>query len=214
MKKLQLQRYNAGQRSNHWATVTCFVLAAVSGFALFHPALFWLTALVGGPQWARILHPYLGLAMFVLFLGMFFMFVGANLWRDEDSAWLESAGKMVSEGNQAVMPPVGKYNGGQKLIFWVFTLCLLVLLASGLLFWQAWFASSVPIWLQRIAVLAHAVSAFVLILAVIVHAYAALWVKGTLGAMVRGRVSVGWAKHHHPLWYREQLQQQTPKAHK
>ena len=87
-------------------TVTCFVLAAVSGFALFHPALFWLTALVGGPQWARILHPYLGLAMFVLFLGMFFMFVGANLWRDEDSAWLESAGKMVSEGNQAVMPPV------------------------------------------------------------------------------------------------------------
>ena len=91
---------------------------------------------------------------------------------------------------------------------------LLVLLASGLLFWQAWFASSVPIWLQRIAVLAHAVSAFVLILAVIVHAYAALWVKGTLGAMVRGRVSVGWAKHHHPLWYREQVQQQTPKAHK
>ena len=121
---------------------------------------------------------------------------------------------MVSEGNQAVMPPVGKYNGGQKLIVWVFTLCLLVLLASGLLFWQAWCASSVPIWLQRIAVLAHAVSAFVLILAVIVHAYAALWVKGTLGAMVRGRVSVGWAKHHHPLWYREQVQQQTPKAHK
>ena len=57
MKKLQLQRYRAGQRSNHWAVVTCFVLAAVSGFALFHPALFWLTALVGGPQWARILHP-------------------------------------------------------------------------------------------------------------------------------------------------------------
>ena len=77
----------------------------------------------------------------------------------------------------------------------MFTLCLLVLLASGPLFWQAWFASSVPIWLQRIAVLAHAVSAFVLILAVIVHAYAALWVKGTLGAMVRGRVSVGWARN-------------------
>ena len=88
------------------------------------------------------------------------------------------------------------------------------LFVTGVLFWQAWFASSGPIWLQRIAVLAHAVSAFVLILAVIVHAYAALWVKGTLGAMVRGRVSVGWAKHHHPLWYREQVQQQTPKAHK
>ena len=207
----QLQRYSAGQRSNHWAVVTCFVLAAVSGFALFHPALFWLTALVGGPQWARILHPYLGLAMFVLFLGMFFMFVSANRWRKEDSQWLSSAGTLISKGGQAKMPQAGKYNGGQKLIFWVFTLSLVVLLATGLLFWQAWFAPAVPIWLQRIALLVHALAAFVLFLAFIVHAYAAIWVKGTLGAMVRGRVSSAWAKHHHPLWWREQVQQQTTK---
>lgn len=207
----QLQRYSAAQRSNHWAVVTCFVLAAVSGFALFHPALFWLTALVGGPQWARILHPYLGLAMFVLFLGMFFMFAGANCWRKEDSEWLCKAGTLISQGNQAQMPAVGKYNGGQKLVFWIFTLCLIVLLATGVLFWQAWFAASVPIWLQRIALFVHALAAFVLFLAVVVHAYAAIWVKGTLGAMVRGRVSSAWAKYHHPLWYREQVQQQSPK---
>lgn len=212
MKKLQLQRYSAGQRSNHWAVVTCFVLAAVSGFALFHPALFWLTALVGGPQWARILHPYLGIAMFVLFLGLFLAFVGANIWRKEDSAWLGSAGKLVSEGNAAHMPPVGKYNGGQKLVFWLFALCLIVLLATGLLFWQAWFAPSVPIWLQRIAVVLHALAAFGLILTVIVHAYAAIWVKGTVQAMTRGTVSAGWARHHHPLWYREQIQGRSAKA--
>lgn len=212
MKKLQLQRYSAGQRSNHWAVVTCFVLAAISGFALFHPALFWLTALVGGPQWARILHPYLGIAMFVLFLGMFFMFVGANVWRKEDSAWLGSASKLISQGNAAQMPAVGKYNGGQKLVFWLFALCLIVLLVTGGLFWQAWFAPSVPIWLQRIAVVVHALAAFGLVLSVIVHAYAAIWVKGTVQAMTRGTVSAGWAKHHHPLWYRDQVQAQTAKA--
>lgn len=205
MKSPQLQRYSAGQRSNHWAVVTCFVLAGVSGFALFHPALFWLTNLLGGPQWTRILHPYIGIAMFILFLGMFFMFVGANVLRKEDSAWLGSASRLISEGNAAKMPAVGKYNGGQKLVFWVFTLCLIVLLATGLLFWQAWFAASVPIPLQRIAVLLHAIAAFVLVLGVIVHAYAAIWVKGTLGAMVRGTVSAAWAKHHHPLWYRDQV---------
>ncbi|ODS90978.1 MAG: formate dehydrogenase subunit gamma [Comamonas sp. SCN 65-56] len=205
MKSPQLQRYSAGQRSNHWAVVTCFVLAGVSGFALFHPALFWLTNLLGGPQWTRILHPYIGIAMFILFLGMFLMFVGANVWRKEDSAWLGSASRLISEGNAAKMPAVGKYNGGQKLVFWVFTLCLIVLLATGLLFWQAWFAASVPIPLQRIAVLLHAIAAFVLVLGVIVHAYAAIWVKGTLGAMVRGTVSAAWAKHHHPLWYRDQV---------
>lgn len=212
MKKLQLQRYSAGQRSNHWAVVTCFVLAAVSGFALFHPALFWLTALVGGPQWARILHPYLGIAMFVLFLGMFLAFVGANIWRKEDSAWLGSAGKLVSEGNAAHMPPVGKYNGGQKLVFWLFALCLIVLLVTGALFWQAWFAPSVPIWLQRIAVVLHALAAFGLVLTVVVHAYAAIWVKGTVQAMTRGTVSAGWARHHHPLWYRDQMQGRSAKA--
>ena len=212
MKKLQLQRYSAGQRSNHWAVVTCFVLAAVSGFALFHPALFWLTALVGGPQWARILHPYLGIAMFVLFLGLFLAFVGANIWRKEDSAWLGSAGKLVSEGNAAHMPPVGKYNGGQKLVFWLFGLCLIVLLVTGALFWQAWFAPSVPIWLQRIAVVLHALAAFGLVLTVVVHAYAAIWVKGTVQAMTRGTVSAGWARHHHPLWYRDQMQGRSAKA--
>ena len=212
MKKLQLQRYSAGQRSNHWAVVTCFVLAAVSGFALFHPALFWLTALVGGPQWARILHPYLGIAMFVLFLGLFLAFVGANIWRKEDSAWLGSAGKLVSEGNAADMPPVGKYNGGQKLVFWLFALCLIVLLVTGALFWQAWFAPSVPIWLQRIAVVLHALAAFGLVLTVVVHAYAAIWVKGTVQAMTRGTVSAGWARHHHPLWYRDQMQGRSAKA--
>ncbi len=212
MKKFQLQRYSPGQRSNHWAVVTCFVLAAVSGFALFHPALFWLTALVGGPQWARILHPYLGIAMFVLFLGMFFMFVGANVWRKEDSAWLGSASKLISQGNAAQMPAVGKYNGGQKLVFWLFALCLIVLLVTGGLFWQAWFAPSVPIWLQRIAVVVHALAAFGLVLSVIVHAYAAIWVKGTVQAMTRGTVSAGWARHHHPLWYRDQVRGQAAKA--
>jgi len=205
MKTPQLQRYDAGQRSNHWAVVTCFVLAAASGFALFHPALFWLTNLLGGPQWTRILHPYLGIAMFVLFLGMFFMFVGANIWHKEDSEWLAKAGTLIAQGKAAKMPAVGKYNGGQKFVFWVFTLCLIVLLVTGVMFWQAWFAASVPIPLQRVAVLVHALAAFILVLGVIVHAYAAIWVKGTLGAMVRGKVSAAWARHHHPLWYRDQM---------
>ena len=29
-----LQRYSAGQRSNHWATVLCFVLAGGVGLAI------------------------------------------------------------------------------------------------------------------------------------------------------------------------------------
>lgn len=206
MSKLQIPRYTARQRSNHWAVVIVFLFAAFSGFALFHPALFWLTAFVGGPQWARILHPYLGIAMFVLFLGMFFMFFGANRWKKRDSEWLGSASKLISQGNAARMPAAGKYNGGQKLVFWLFTLCLLVLLVTGVLFWQPWFGDDVPIGVQRVAVVLHALAAFGMILTFIVHVYAALWVKGTLHAMMRGTVAANWAKHHHPLWYEEQVE--------
>ena len=43
----------------------------------------------------------------------------------------------------------------------------------------------------RFASLLHAFCAFVLICAIIVHIYAAIWVKGSVRAMTRGTVSYG-----------------------
>src|SRR5690606_3572217 len=63
-----IERYTPNERSNHWITAICFVLLALSGLALFHPALYWLTALFGGGPWTRILHPFIGVVMFVSFL--------------------------------------------------------------------------------------------------------------------------------------------------
>ena len=206
MKKLYIQRYTDNQRINHWLVVVLFGLAGFSGLALFHPSLFFLTQFFGGGPWTRILHPYLGIGVFLLFLLMFFGFFSANVWRREDGQWLKAAPKLVFEGDDSQLPPVHKYNAGQKMVFWLMALSLVVLLATGLMFWQAWFAASVPIWLQRIAVLLHAAAAFVMSLTAVVHIYAAIWVKGTLRAMTQGTVSAGWAKHHHPLWYRDKMQ--------
>ena len=41
-------RYNANERTNHWIVAILFILAGLSGLALFHPALFWLSHLFGG----------------------------------------------------------------------------------------------------------------------------------------------------------------------
>jgi len=51
--------------------------------------------------------------------------------------------------------------------------------------------------------LVHAASALALIASIIVHVYAALWVQGTIRAMVEGVVTYAWAKKHHPRWFRE-----------
>jgi formate dehydrogenase subunit gamma len=78
-----------------------------------------------------------------------------------------------------------------------------LLFITGFVFWQPWFAPVFPIWLRRVAVVIHAASAFVLVMSVIVHVYAAIWVKGTMRAMLEGTVTENWARQNHPLWYKE-----------
>ena len=77
------------------------------------------------------------------------------------------------------------------------------LLLSGLVMWRAYFSLYFPIGLIRLASLLHAVCAFVLICAILVHVYAAIWVKGSLHAMLRGTVTPGWAWKHHRAWFRQ-----------
>ncbi len=197
-----LRRYEDRDRMNHWLIALLFVLAGLSGLAFFHPSLYFFSALFGGGVWTRILHPFFGVAMVLAFAVMFFRLWRDNVFTPSDRDWVAHSGDML-RGNKAAMPPVGKYNAGQKGVFWLMSLCLVVLLVTGVMFWQPWFASSFPILLRRIAVVLHAASAVGLILGVIMHVYAAIWVKGTVRAMTRGTVTEGWARQNHPLWHRE-----------
>lgn len=200
--KHEIQRYTPSERSNHWAVAILFVLAGLSGLALFHPALFGLSGLFGGGPWTRILHPFLGLAMFVLFLIMALRFAGHNRLTANDRQWLGQIGDVLCNREDR-LPEVGRYNAGQKLLFWVLVVCMLVLLASGIVIWRQYFGHLFGIELIRLAALAHAAAAFVLVTSIIVHIYAAIWVKGSVGAMLTGKVSRAWARKHHPGWLKE-----------
>ncbi len=198
-----LQRYNDSERMNHWFIALMFVLAALSGLAFFHPSLFFLSNLFGGGSWARILHPFMGVLMVVAFLGLFVRLWRDNVITDADREWKQHMGDML-RGNKDAMPPVGKYNYGQKMVFWASALSLCVLLLTGLVFWRPWFAPYFSVPVLRVAVLLHSVAAVVLVASTIMHVYAAIWVKGSVRAMTRGTVSEGWAKANHPLWHQEQ----------
>lgn len=197
-------RYTPNERTNHWITAISFVLLALSGLALFHPSMFWLTALFGGGQWTRILHPFIGVVMFVSFMILALRFWHHNYLDADDVQWLRQINDVLTNREDR-LPEIGKYNAGQKLLFFVLVLCLLMLLLSGIVIWRAYFAFYFPIEVVRIAAVIHAISAFVLICSIIVHIYAAIWVKGSIGAMVRGTVTLGWARKHHPKWFRESI---------
>ncbi|MDE2599923.1 MAG: formate dehydrogenase subunit gamma [Rhodocyclaceae bacterium] len=200
--KRTIVRYQDSTRINHWFVALLFVFAGLSGLALFHPSMFFFSNLFGGGSWTRILHPYFGLLMVFGFVFLFLQVWRENIWTRNDTEWIRNSEKLL-RGDEEHMPPVGKYNAGQKAVVWVFAVSLLVLLITGFMFWRPWFDGVFPIVLQRVAVLLHALAAFALVLSVIIHVYAAIWVKGSVRAMTRGTVTEGWARRHHPLWYKE-----------
>ena len=195
-----LQRYNASERANHWVVGICFILLALSGLAFFHPAFFPLTQLFGGGPWTRILHPYVGVVMSVFFIVMVLRFWRLNVIEKRDVEWLKNVRSMV-DGDDHNMPEQGKYNGGQKVLFWGLVLGMVLLLVSGVLMWRAWF--DLPVTVVRIASVLHAVAAVWMIGLITMHVYAAIWTHGTIRAMLYGTVTRAWAKQHHRGWYRK-----------
>jgi formate dehydrogenase subunit gamma len=201
-KPVIVDRYTVGARINHWITAVSLVLLALSGLALYTPALYFLTGLFGGGQLTRIIHPWIGVVLFLSFMGLFFRFFRLNLWERTDSVWM-SRMRDVLANEEDKLPEVGKYNAGQKMVFWSMSLFILVLITSGVVIWDQYFGSYFTIEQKRIAVLIHSATAIVAICVWIVHVYAAIWVRGTIGAMTRGKVTGGWAWRHHRRWLKD-----------
>jgi len=197
-----VDRYTTAARINHWITAASLVLLAISGLALFTPSLFFLTDLFGGGQVTRAIHPWLGVVLFFSFLGLFLRFWRANLWRAEDGTWLARLRDVLS-AHEERLPEIGKYNAGQKVVFWGMSILIVVLIASGVLSWDQYFSQYTTVEQKRIAILVHDIAAIAIICLWIVHLYAAIWVRGTIGAMTRGQVTGGWAWRHHRKWLRE-----------
>lgn len=201
-KKDMILRTRFPERLCHWAIVLCFLLAATSGLSWFFPTFSWLSVFLGSPQMARVLHPFLGIAVFAGLCYMFARFVKHNLPAETDRLWFRNVGKVVM-GDHSARLRIGKYNAGQKVLFWAIMAAIVVLLISGLIMWRAYFAEFFPIPVLRLAILAHSVAGIGLILLILGHVYLAIWVRGSISGMVTGYVSKAWARQHHDRWAEE-----------
>ena len=198
----KLLRYTPFERANHWLAAIAFILLALSGLVFFHPAFYPLSQLFGGGVWTRILHPFIGVLMVLSFGVMFFNYWRLNIMTPNDREWLSHVREVV-DGDDRNMPEAGKFNGGQKLLFWLLVACMVLLILSGIVIWRAYFAFMFPAVVIRFASVVHAVAATIMIALIIFHIYAGFWTKESIGAMLYGRVRRAWAKQHHPAWYRE-----------
>ncbi len=200
----KILRYTPFERVNHWLTAIIFILLALSGLTFFYPAFYPLNQLFGGGVWTRILHPFIGIAMVISFGVECFHYWQLNVMNvtPTDREWLRHAGEMV-DGDDRNMPEAGKFNGGQKLLFWLLVACMALLILSGIVIWRAYFSFLFPAAIILFASVVHAVAATIMIALIMFHIYVAIWTKESIDAMLHGQVRRAWAKQHHLAWFRE-----------
>ncbi len=198
----RLPRYTASERANHWLVALTFFLAALSGLAFFHPVFYPLGQLFGGGVWARILHPFFGVAILFFFSSMYLRFRKLCVMTPADWDWLRHVREMI-RGDDRDMPESGKLNGGQKLLFWLLAACMALLVLSGIVIWRAYFSPLFPEGLIRFAAIVHAAAGVFMVGLIFGHIYIAIWTRESIDAMIYGKVRRAWAKQHHPAWFRE-----------
>jgi formate dehydrogenase subunit gamma len=194
-------RNTAAARINHWITAACFVLLMLSGLSMFHPLLSFLSLLFGSGQWARAIHPWIGCVLLVSYAGLIVQFWRDNFWNRDDVAWTGAIVRVL-RNEEVGVPEVGRFNAGQKFVFWSMALLVPALFLTGLVIWEAYFGDATTIEQQRVAALIHSYAAIAAIIIWITHVYAAIWVRGSMRGMTRGYVTPGWAWRHHRKWLR------------
>jgi len=197
----KILRHDNSERIVHWLIAIAFLFLFFSGLALFSPFFFWTSAIFGGGQFMRVLHPFAGVLLALLFYPYAWKIRKDNQWTPADAKWVEHSVAYMKK--KIEFSDTGKYNAGQKLMYWSMVPIIAILFLTGITMWQPWFASTFPAPLRRVTSLLHAVAAFVMFIGIGIHWYAAYWTRGSIRAMVRGTVTKAWARFHHPAWFRQ-----------
>lgn len=197
-------RFNAFERFTHWMTATCFIVLMISGLNyIFGKRL--LSPLMGADafatwsQWAKYAHNFLSWPFMLGIVIMFAVWVRDNIPDRYDIPWIKAGGGFVGDKE----PVAGRFNAGQKIVFWSVILFGLVLSASGLVLLFP--LALVDVNGMQIAQYVHAGAGIILIAIILGHIYiGSLGMEGAYGAMGSGEVDLSWAMHHHRAWVEEQ----------
>ena len=198
----EIVRHNRASRLVHWAVAITFFVCLLSGMPIWTPIFGWMAALFGGLSVCRVIHPWAGVAFSLASIVMFFQWLAdMRLEPSERREWISGGRAMQYMRYETDDSNVGKYNGGQKLQFWLSCLAALGLLLSGLMMW---FPSAFPRLLMELAYLIHDFTFVLFVMLIVFHVYLGTVAEpGTFGSMTRGTVTRAWARLHHPRWYRE-----------
>ena len=207
----RILRYTFHERLVHWVAALSYIYLLLTGLAFWSPWLFWLAIALGGAPVSRMLHPWFGLVFFLGVAQMFFLWASKMGFTDVDHAWMKSMDQYIQNNDEA-MPPAGRYNAGQKMLFWGFVIFGTLLLLSGIVLW---FPEQIPWslrWFRYIAVFVHASSALATIGLFLIHVYMGVFAeRGAIDSVIYGDVTEDFVRRYHPGWYKELTGSSTPR---
>ena len=195
-----IERFGSIERFAHWLAAVSFIVLGLSGLNLtFGKSL--LLPLIGPEafttvsQAGKIAHNYVSFAFVLGIVLMFVMWVKDNFPHPRDIVWLAKGGGIIGKAH----PPAGRFNFGQKLIFWSVILGGAGLSVTGyILMFPFQFADLAG---MQLAGIVHGLIGVVLVAIIIAHIYiGTLGMEGAFDAMGTGKVDVNWAKEHHSVW--------------
>jgi len=201
----KIVRFSGFERFSHWLTAVSFVLLALTGLNITFGKLLLLPAI--GPeafssfaQTAKYVHNFVSFSFVVGLSLIVTLWIKDNIPQRVDLDWLKQGGGFIKSKHA----PAGRFNAGEKLVFWFALGAGLAVIVSGILLLFPFYWTNIAG--MQIAQVVHAVVAVLFVAVILAHIYiGTLGMEGAFEAMGTGEVDLNWAKEHHDRWLEETL---------
>jgi len=202
---VKVPRFNAFERFTHWMTAAAFVLLALTGLNVTFGKVL-LLPLIGPEAFTAVSEAGKYVHNFVSFPFVLGLVLIAALWmrdnfpRRVDIEWLKQGGGFIKSRH----PTAGRFNGGEKLVFWLALAAGAAVAVSGYILMFPFYVTNISG--MQAAQVVHSIVAVLFIALIIGHIYiGTLGTEGAFEAMGKGSVDLNWAREHHALWLQEEI---------
>ena len=208
----KVRRFNAFERFSHWLTAISFVVLGLTGLNITFGKLLLLPVI--GPeafssesQIAKYIHNFVSVSFFIGLVLIVAIWIKDNIPQKVDIEWIKQGGGFIKSKHA----PSGRFNPGEKLVFWFALGAGVAVIVSGYLLIFPFYVTNIAG--MQLAQIVHAVVAVLFIAVIIAHIYiGTLGMEGAFEAMATGDVDLNWAKEHHDVWLEEQLSKKRHSA--